>query len=158
MKFNKVKKPERIGWRNKIVCGNTLKPKITSNGYYMVVLSKDNKNNYKNIHRIVAGNFIPNLYNKPQVNHKDGNKLNNNVENLEWNTSKENIDHAKKLGLRNYEGNGNPSSKLSESDVLEIRKKKNWNYGDRVKLGKKYGVSGRCIAQIINRDTWRHIK
>ena len=66
-------------------------------GYYYVTLYK---NKYEAIHRLVAETYIPNPYRKPEVNHIDGNKLNNNVWNLEWVTRDENQYHAYKTGLR----------------------------------------------------------
>ena len=59
-------------------------------GYLRVYLTKENTSKYIRVHRLVARAFIPNPENKPQVNHKDENKLNNCVENLEWSTAKEN--------------------------------------------------------------------
>lgn len=72
------------------------------NGYYQFGLrTKGSKERiWKSIHRIVAETFIPNPNNLPQINHKDGNKANNSVENLEWCTAKENIYHAFKNKLR----------------------------------------------------------
>lgn len=69
-------------------------------GYLMAFLSKDGKLSRFKVHRLVASAFIPNLGNKPQVNHKDGNKKNNSVENLEWVTNSENIAHAYRNGLK----------------------------------------------------------
>lgn len=69
-------------------------PKKGKNGYLYVVLSKENKVKTFKIHRLVATYFIQNKENKPYVNHKDGNKENNNVENLEWVTPLENNLHA----------------------------------------------------------------
>ena len=68
-------------------------------GYLYVGLSKNGKVNYKKVHRLVAQAFIPNLNNKPQVNHIDGNKQNNCVDNLEWCDASYNQLHAVKLGL-----------------------------------------------------------
>lgn len=76
-----------------------IKGSIDNTGYVRVSLIKDGKNKKFLLHRLVAQTFIPNPENKPQVNHKDGNKLNNNESNLEWVTGKENILHAKENDL-----------------------------------------------------------
>ena len=64
--------------------------KASGKRYLGVTLKKDGKSYYPNIHRLVALHFIPNPNNKKMVNHKDGNKLNNRVDNLEWTTASEN--------------------------------------------------------------------
>lgn len=70
--------------RNYIVEEKILKPSTDTNGYKQVVLSKNGKRKSFKVHRLVAQTFIPNPNNYPQINHKDENKLNNNVDNLEW--------------------------------------------------------------------------
>lgn len=69
-------------------------------GYYGVVLCDENGHEYNSVHRLVASAFIPNPEAKPQVNHRDGNKLNNRVDNLEWVTRSENMKHAYAIGLQ----------------------------------------------------------
>lgn len=76
-----------------------LKPGIGTTKYYLVSLIKDKKGHTKKVHRLVAQAFIPNPENKPQVNHIDGDKLNNKVSNLEWVTNQENCQHAFDTGL-----------------------------------------------------------
>ena len=71
-----------------------------TDGYLRIGLYKNSKGKTFRIHRLVATAFIPNPENKSQVNHIDGNKQNNRLENLEWNTAIENIIHAYKTGLK----------------------------------------------------------
>ena len=89
-----------------------LKPSNTSTGYKKVELCKDGKRKGFKVHRLVAIAFIPNPDNKPEVNHIDGNKINNNIDNLEWVTSSENSIHAYETGL-------NPNKKeLDEKEII----------------------------------------
>lgn len=74
-----------------------IKKQQVSKGYLKVKLNKNSKSKWFLVHRLVAQAFIPNPENKPQVNHKDGNKFNNCVENLEWNTNSENQLHSYRI-------------------------------------------------------------
>lgn len=77
-----------------------LKPYISNAKYLLVSLYKNGKRKHKTIHRLVAEAFIPNIENKTQVNHIDGNKQNNNVKNLEWTSASENLKHAYAIGIK----------------------------------------------------------
>lgn len=94
--------------RNSTISFRVVKEKMktsntsTTSDYLYVLLYKNDCMKNKSIHRLVAEAFITNPGNKPMVNHIDGNKLNNNVCNLEWVSSRENKAHAKELGLMNY--------------------------------------------------------
>ena len=125
-------------------------------GYRRAALYKDGEKYTRKIHRIVAETFIPNPENKPQVNHKNGNKSDNRVENLEWATAAENGQHAYDTGLNvSQKGEKHGGSKLSKESVLEIRQ--NAQGLTLGALGEKYGVSIATISFIINRKTWQHI-
>lgn len=76
-----------------------IKPSVSKKGYLRVRINKNNKRYTLNVHRMVATAFIPNPENKPQINHRDGNKKNNFFDNLEWATNQENQDHARANGL-----------------------------------------------------------
>ena len=102
-------------------------------GYPIVVLYSDELNRTSPIHRLVAEHFIPNPNNLPQVNHIDGNKHNNCVENLEWCTNLENIKHSVKIGIRNYSDSSGIKLHCVEDDVYfnsiaELSRVHNLNY------------------------------
>lgn len=110
----------------------------------------------KKIHRLVGIYFIPNPDNKLEINHKDGNKLNNHYTNLEWNTASENKRHALLNGLRIMPNGGNHhNSKLTEKDVLEIRKM-GINTIHKI-IAEKFNISKPVVTNIINRKSWKHI-
>lgn len=85
----------------KTVKGREITQHISNTGYYNVKLCNGGDRKYFFVHRLVATAFIPNKENKPQINHIDGNRLNNHVNNLEWVTMSENVLHAYNTGL-NY--------------------------------------------------------
>ena len=83
---------------------------IDNTGYLMCILKKEGKKYYKRIHKLVADAYIPNPYNLPQVNHKDGVKNNNCVDNLEWCTQSENEQHSVKILGKCMKGKTNSKS------------------------------------------------
>ena len=85
---------------NRIHRGIELKQFKNERGYLCVVMTKNHKSRIKKVHRLVVETFIENIGNKPQVNHIDCDKGNNNVDNLEWCTNSENMLHAYRNGLR----------------------------------------------------------
>lgn len=87
------------GWSKKLVKPRKMKKTLGNSGYYYVELFENKIGRKWLVHRLVAEAFIPNPLNKRQVNHKDGNKLNNYIANLEWASSRENVIHAFKSGL-----------------------------------------------------------
>lgn len=133
---------------------------VCKNGYKRIHVS-NNGTQYKYlVHRLVAETFIENPLNKPQVNHIDGNKQNNKVENLEWVTCSENNKHAYKTNLKSAKGENNGFCKLTEKQVLEIRslyEKGKHNGYNANELAKKYNVSSKTILNIINKKIWKHI-
>ena len=130
---------------------------LSANGkrYLMVVLSKEGKTYPFLVHRVVATAFIENPENKKTVNHIDGNKLNNTVQNLEWATTSENHKAAFKLGLMSQTGEKCSTHKLKEWQVLEIREligKKT-----QEEIAAMYGVKRGTISCIKLRKLWNHI-
>jgi len=144
--------------RNKsysLMKGRILKQTFGGN-YYGVTLTKDNNKKYKLVHRLVAELFIANSENKSEVNHIDGNKKNNKLNNLEWVTHKENESHASRLNLK-ANGENHHNSKFKNNDIINIYK----TYHNKLKtlsqLAKKYNVAYTTIDYIVSKKYWKKI-
>ncbi len=125
--------------------GKFLQPRIESMGYWSISYRKAIR-----VHRLLALTFIPNPLNLPEVNHKNGIKTDNRLENLEWCTHRKNIQHAASTGLL---GQG----KLNAAKVKEIRGLYASGRFSMRGLGKKYGVDGGRITRIVNNKIWTEV-
>ena|SRR5690554_2824929 len=145
-------------WRNNR-WGRAKRPKILQshtlkNGYDAVSLGRGNK---MYIHRIMATAFIPNPENKPQVNHIDGNKVNNRISNLEWVTQKENSIHASNNGLLPV-GEDRYNSVLTNTDVIKIKALLKQGRLTHREIAKKFGITRRHVGCIKEGRSWSSIK
>lgn len=127
------------------------------NGYLALRFCKNHNYKTKKVHRLVAKAFIENPNNYPQVNHKDGNKTNNTVPNLEWCTPAMNVRHAFDNNLRKVGyGESAPRSKLKLKDVIMI-KTLSAQINNKAELGRKLGVTKYAIYSILKGETWKNV-
>ena len=141
--------------------GKRKKRKLTkdSYGYYILVLMKHGDRNHVKAHRMIAKTFIPNPDSKGTVNHKDCNKLNNNVNNLEWMSFSENSIHGYKNNRFKTYGENHHKSKLTEHDVLDIiNAYRAFDCINTRDLATAYDMHPSSICGIIRGDTWKHIQ
>lgn len=129
-----------------------LRPGVKPGGYEFVGLGRSDNRKYEMVHRLVAKTFIPNPRNLPDINHKDANKRNNVVENLEWTTPKDNTRHAYELGILK-KGINNPLCVLNEDQVRQIRAAEG-KYRD---IGKKFGVCAQTVCNVKRRSGYADV-
>lgn len=161
--FGKVKRKRRkveskiqaSGFR---VITEKIKPlQNNGTGYIQLYVSINKKRTVFYVHRLVAKYFISNPENKAQVNHINGIKNDNRIENLEWVTESENIIHSIKTGLIKS-GENKTISKLKNAQVLAIRRLYRMNpQFNRIAVARKLKVGDALIHRIIRREAWKHI-
>ena len=141
-----------------------MKPLKGDGRYFQISLWKNGKDKKMYIHRLVGIYFIPNPDNKPQVNHTDGNRLNNHVKNLEWSTGSENIKHAFDTGLITEEHIRNMSlksskisRKFSDHDIYQIFAlyKKGFS---KAHIARTYNAGETTIRNILSKITYKHVE
>ena len=160
--YGRVKSLHRYGTK-----GGILKPGLSNNKYLIIILSKNNKIKINLIHRLVALHFIVNSNNKPQVNHKDGNKQNNYYKNLEWCTYSENTQHAydtglKKITIKQKESYSKkvycPELDQEFNSTREVERKLNINQSNISACCKgRYNFAGKHPNNSNIKLTWKYI-
>lgn len=148
----RVRSKDRYVRKNFLRKGKLLKPSLNTQGYLWFSTWKGQ---HLRVHRAVALAFIPNPNNYPFVNHKDGNKLNNSIINLEWCTVQMNSQHAYDLGL--HVKLCSDSAKLKKHEILEIKKLLTTAMLNK-DIAAKYKISTRTVLDIRKGKTWAHIK
>lgn len=128
----------------------SLKPH-NKNGYLAVNLFKNGTYKHFYVHRLIAEEFIPNPNNWSEVNHKNCDKFDNRVENLEWCTRKQNLQHSYDNGLKRV-GEKHGCHKLTCSQVKEIRQSNGLSQSE---LAKKYNVKQCTISAILTNKIWK---
>lgn len=108
------------------------------------------------VNRIVALRYLPNPDKLAEVNHIDGDKSNNALENLEWASRSDQERHAFATGLKSTRGSQNSNAKLTPAQVQEIRKKasEGWN---NAQIAVNYNVAPSTIRGVVERKTWKHV-
>ena len=136
-----------------------LKTQITNSGYITVILFDGQKNKkYHYIHRLVAESFIPKEVGLPLVNHLNGKKTDNRLDNIQWSNKKLNALHARDMGLLNpVKGEEHVRAEITENKVREIKKYLSQGI-KHVDIAKQLGVSRTKVKDISAGRSWKHIK
>lgn len=125
------------------------KQQLSKKGYYMIRLPGPNRNKLETVHRLVAKAFLDNPCDYAEVNHIDGIKNNNNVNNLEWCSRNQNVHHALKNGLK--------PTKVNPKLHKRIMGMYNLDGIPQYIIAQKTGLSRATISQLINRKSWFYI-
>jgi len=135
-----------------------LRPRRDRFGYATLILRQDGRRFPLKVHRLIVITFLGPIANGLEVNHIDGNKLNNSLSNLEVVTKSQNVKHAYATGLRKIPpglggvGEAHRNAKLKEYQILEIRSRRSESC---LALASEYGVSKSLIGQILRGEVWK---
>ena len=127
-------------------------PHLEKNGYLRATMCHNGKRYKDNIHRLVAKYFIDNPNNLPQVNHKDGNKHNNDVNNLEWVTPRENVIHSYDKHL-NHSGEKCKLAKFSDNQIHYVCKLLEENELTIKEIAEVTNTSKRTVKHVLRHET-----
>ncbi len=147
---------KRIAKCNRSYSGRILSP-VLNCGYFRVKLCVNGKQDTRKIHRLVLETFIGPCPDNCECCHMDGNSKNNHIENLRWDTRSNNMIDSVKHGTHvDNSGSNSSSAKLTESDVLTIRRllEKGASLSE---LGKRFRVDFTTISMVKRRKTWKYI-
>ena len=154
--------------------GKWLKPGIggkyrgVGRGYLQVILYKGNRPRGFRIHRLVAEAFVPNPFHKTQVNHMDGDTLNNNIRNLEWVTGSENIKHAYRVGLRVVSQKMRDSARTTSIENNKLKRSLSYELAQKIRstfasekttyraIAKRFYTTPRVVTGIIKNECYKH--
>lgn len=139
--------------------GRLMKLGFDKYGYIRITLCQNGKKRPYYVHRLVCLEFLLNPENKPLVNHKNGKRSDNRVENLEWSTHQENVIHGFKNGRipATAKGEKAPHHILKERDIPNIRKLLQEGEKSMREIGNIYGVGLQTIYSIKSGKNWKHI-
>jgi len=152
----------RVKYLNGATPGRILKHNVNRHGYHLVRLYRGHgvrTAQWVFVHSLVAAAFLGPRPAGYQVNHVDGHKSNNAVDNLEYVTPRENIRHAERLGLRpKRRGEEHHAARLTTADVIEIRRIAREARVNQRTIAARFGITESHAHRIIRRRAWRHVE
>lgn len=152
--FGRIRKDKKYNNRPK---NGIVQSRIKKDGYRQISLYKNFTPKTFKLSRLMALTFIGKPKKGEQVNHKDGNKSNDKLDNLEYTTARGNMLHAIKLGLKKIRYGSDVSKKLNERDVKKIRHLYFINKKSQTEISKIFNIAQTTVHHIVKRKTWKHI-
>ncbi len=138
--------------------GKILAQQLNNSGYLRVNLTRDGRSKYRYVHHLAAYTFIGPRPKGMDVNHKNGLKTDNRAENLEYLSRRENMKHARQMGLHDNRGERHYLAKLTDEQAFQIRVAASCCGISAEEMSDSLDVSVKLIRQILTRKTWKHLE